>query len=60
MADDITYDVTVTMPRRDAPGMQRITDLVFDSIAKATDTDERTLGVIVKGPPELSIGMVRR
>lgn len=59
MADTL-YDVQVYIPARDAPGMKVITDVIFDALAKHLDLDERTMSVIVKGPPEVSIGLVMR
>lgn len=50
------YDIEVDVPDDAAPGLQAMCDIVFGALARELGLNEHTLGVSVKGPPELRLG----
>ncbi len=53
------YDVTIHVDERDAPGLKRTTDAIYDAMIRAGCRDGY-LEVDVHGPPKPSIGVVYR
>lgn len=54
-----TYDLTIHIDDRDAPGMGPIVDEVYDAMIRLGGREGYVL-VEIKGPPELSIVAVPR
>ena len=54
-----TYDITVNVDDRDAPGLRRMTDMIYDGMLKL-GAREGNVEVDVHGPLEINIGLVPR
>lgn len=54
-----TYDVTIHLDDRDAPGMGPVIDMIYDGMLKL-GAREGNVMVEVKGPPEVRIVGVPR
>lgn len=53
------YNVEIDVDDRDAPGIQRVVDMVYDGMIRL-GAREGSLNVEVHGPPELSFGVRMR